>query len=96
LRTHWTYDGTPLGDTNPLKESLTSVTSYTGSPPGHPGAAWTQPYGYDIRYRTIRVDTTLPAVAGTGIAGTDSTTTDHDDMDRPISVRSPRNLGRSP
>lgn len=52
-----------------LKGRLASVSSYVGSGWGVPGAVYTSGYGYDSRYRTVRIDQMVPArsgVAGTG------------------------------
>jgi len=83
------YDGIPLGATTALKGTVTSQTSYVGSVAGTPGAAYRQAFGFDARYRATRLDQTLPTAAGTGLAGTYSTTTTYDGMDRPTSVTYP-------
>ena len=54
--TETVYDGTPLGADGPVKGMVTSQTSYTR------GQAYTQAFGYDVRYRTVRTDQTIPAV----------------------------------
>jgi RHS repeat-associated protein len=80
------YDGTPLGGSTPLKGTVTSQTSYTA------GNAYTNLFGYDQRYRTIRTDQVIPSVTGTPLttlAGTYSTTGTFDGMDRPLTVTYP-------
>jgi YD repeat-containing protein len=80
------YDGTPLGGSGPLKGTVTSQSSYTG------GNAYTDLFGYDQRYRTIRTDQVIPSVSGTPLttlAGTYTTTGTFDGMDRPLTVTYP-------
>ncbi len=69
LLTANTYDGIPLGGTTALKGTLTSATAYVGSVAGTNGAPYTTRYGYDTRYRTTRVDETLPTASGTTTVG---------------------------
>lgn len=80
--THNVYDATPLGGASALKGTLTSTTATVA------GAAYTEKYGYDIRYRTTRLDRIVPAAAG-ALAGTYTTTYGYDGMDRPTTIDYP-------
>jgi hypothetical protein len=73
------YDGVPLGATEALKGSVTSQTSYPG------GNAYVQAFGYDVHYRVVRTDQSIPAVAGSPVrylAGTYSTGATYDGLGR--------------
>jgi RHS repeat-associated protein len=92
LLTQTVYDATPLGASSPLLGTITSQTSYLGSTPGSPGTpgtGYTQAFGYDTRYRVTRTDQTLPSSVGTGLAGTYSTTSTFDGLNRPTTVTYP-------
>ena len=80
------YDGTPLGASAPLLGTVTSQTSWDD------GHAYTQRFGYDDRYRTVRNDQASPRWQGAGLAllaGTYTTTRAYDALDRQTSVTYP-------
>lgn len=83
------YDGIPLGATAPLKGTVTSETSYVGSTPGTLGTAYTETFGYDSRYHVTRQARTIPAVLGSALAGTYTTTVTFDGLGRETSTSYP-------
>lgn len=103
LLTSVTYDGKPIGATDPLLGTVTSKASYVGSTPaasgagaGTPGSAYVDNFAYDTRYRTVRTDQVLPAAVGPSLQGTYTTSATYDGLDRQTSASYPGVGGLAP